>query len=58
MGAPAVSEANTPQLPGIKSRYLVEVIFNNFLEELCFEARLIDSPALNISNPRLLGLKY
>ncbi|MEO3151462.1 hypothetical protein [Turicibacter sanguinis] len=53
-----MSEANTPQLPGINSRYLVEVIFNNFLEELCFEARLIDSPALNISNPRLLGLKY
>ncbi|MTN84769.1 hypothetical protein GMB34_11260 [Turicibacter sanguinis] len=51
-----MSEANTPQLPGINSRYLVEVIFNNFLEELRLEA--IDNPALNISNPRLLGLKY
>ena len=56
MGAPAVSEANTPQLPGINSRYLVEVIFNNFLEGVRLEA--IDNPALNISNPRLLGLKY
>ena len=55
-GPPAVSEANTPQLPGIKSRYLVEVIFNNFLEGVRLEA--IDKPALNISNPRLLGLKY